>query len=175
VNGQYSNELYHSSFIGFYPVDKPEIVCYVLISKPKGKYYGGMVAAPVFKNINEKILALGQTIKKESKQQSDIKTVQNENQENKSDYYPVEHQIDRGVKKVENIFVSNTKKNIMPDLIGMTIKEALLIMNEMGIQCSISGSGLVTKQSIPPGTIIKSRKVCRITCSQLITEEASIY
>jgi cell division protein FtsI (penicillin-binding protein 3) len=134
-----------------------------------------MVAAPVFKNINEKILALGQTIKKESNQQTDIKTVQNEIQENKSNYFPVKHQINPYVKKAENIFVSNTNKNIMPDLKGMTIKEALLIMNEMGIQCSISGSGVVTKQSIPAGTIIKSRKVCRITCSQLITEEASIY
>ena len=36
INGKYSDSQYYSSFVGFYPVEKPEIVCYVLINKPKG-------------------------------------------------------------------------------------------------------------------------------------------
>ena len=60
IKGKYSNNSYYSTFIGFFPVEKPEIVCYVLINKPKGEYYGGKVSAPVFKQIAERI------IKKES-------------------------------------------------------------------------------------------------------------
>ncbi len=53
VNGQYSHDKYFSSFIGFFPADNPELLIYVCVDEPeKGKgYYGGLVAAPAFKNI----------------------------------------------------------------------------------------------------------------------------
>ncbi len=53
VNGQYSHEKYFSSFIGFFPADRPELLIYVCVDepeKPKG-FYGGQVAGPAFKNI----------------------------------------------------------------------------------------------------------------------------
>jgi cell division protein FtsI (penicillin-binding protein 3) len=55
--GEYSTEKYSSSFVGFAPADKPEIALVVLIYEPKGKYYGGQVAAPVFKDIVDKSLS----------------------------------------------------------------------------------------------------------------------
>ena len=51
VNGTYKSKLYVSSFCGFLPADDPEIVCLVVIDEPKGAYYGGTVAAPVFRKI----------------------------------------------------------------------------------------------------------------------------
>jgi len=63
----------------------------------------------------------------------------------------------------------------MPDLIGKTIKEALLILNDLGVKWSISGSGVVAKQSISPGQTINQRKTCILTCSQLSTSKARIY
>jgi cell division protein FtsI (penicillin-binding protein 3) len=55
--GEYSTEKYSSSFVGFAPADKPKIALVVLIYEPKGKYYGGQVAAPVFKDIVDKSLS----------------------------------------------------------------------------------------------------------------------
>ena len=48
---------YISSFVGYYPVDKPEYSCIVVIHRPKKSigYYGSIVAAPVFKKIAKKI------------------------------------------------------------------------------------------------------------------------
>lgn len=56
-NGQYSDSSHTASFIGFAPVDNPEISIMVVIDEPKGKYYGGIVAAPVFKEIAQQALS----------------------------------------------------------------------------------------------------------------------
>lgn len=53
----YSKQKYASSFVGFVPADDPKIALIVVIFEPKGGYYGGQVAAPVFKDIAEKSLA----------------------------------------------------------------------------------------------------------------------
>jgi cell division protein FtsI (penicillin-binding protein 3) len=55
-NGEYSKSRHVASFVGFTPVDKPEIAVLVIIDEPKGKYYGGIVAAPVFKKIAQQTL-----------------------------------------------------------------------------------------------------------------------
>lgn len=49
--GGYINGKYLASFIGFAPAAHPEIVIVVAIDEPVGMYYGGQIAAPVFKNI----------------------------------------------------------------------------------------------------------------------------
>jgi cell division protein FtsI (penicillin-binding protein 3) len=54
--GKYSRDDFVSSFIGFVPADNPRISLIVVVYKPKGKRYGGVVAAPVFKNIIEQTL-----------------------------------------------------------------------------------------------------------------------
>ena len=55
-DGKYSNRKHIASFIGFTPADKPEIAIVVIIDEPKKQYYGGIVAAPVFKKIAQQIL-----------------------------------------------------------------------------------------------------------------------
>ncbi len=51
---------YISSFVGYFPADKPKYSCIVVIHKPNKKkgYYGATVAAPVFKKIADKIYSL---------------------------------------------------------------------------------------------------------------------
>ena len=52
------NQKYVASFIGFAPADDPEIVCLVILDQPPvgAPYYGGVIAAPVVKNILEECL-----------------------------------------------------------------------------------------------------------------------
>ena len=54
--GKYSREKYISTFLGFAPAKEPEIAVMVAIDEPKEEYYGGIVAAPVFKDITTKTL-----------------------------------------------------------------------------------------------------------------------
>ncbi len=55
--GRYSKEKYVSSFVGFVPADNPRIAMIVVIYEPKGQIYGGVVAAPVFKDIANQALS----------------------------------------------------------------------------------------------------------------------
>jgi cell division protein FtsI (penicillin-binding protein 3) len=50
---RYSEDDYVSSFVGFAPADDPEVALIVVVYKPRGARYGGVVAAPVFRNIIE--------------------------------------------------------------------------------------------------------------------------
>jgi beta-lactam-binding protein with PASTA domain len=63
----------------------------------------------------------------------------------------------------------------MPDLKGKTIKEAVLKLNERGIKWTLSGTGVVVEQSIPPGQTIDKRKTCILTCSEIRSTGMRIY
>ena len=47
---------YMSSFIGFAPADDPQVIAIAIINNPKGTYYGGLIAAPVVRQLFENIL-----------------------------------------------------------------------------------------------------------------------
>jgi cell division protein FtsI (penicillin-binding protein 3) len=49
--GKYAKNLYVASFLGFAPTDRPAIAVLVVVDEPKGTYYGGLVAAPAFRQI----------------------------------------------------------------------------------------------------------------------------
>ena len=51
-----SEHRYISSFLGFAPADEPEVLVLAIIDNPQGTYYGGLIAAPVVKEIMENIL-----------------------------------------------------------------------------------------------------------------------
>ncbi len=58
-SGQYAKGQYVASFVGFWPAEKPRYVMLVSIGEPKGaRYYGGQIAAPVFKSIVEDIVQI---------------------------------------------------------------------------------------------------------------------
>jgi cell division protein FtsI/penicillin-binding protein 2 len=54
-HGGYRKGVYNALFAGFFPVDQPRYVILVIFSEPQGGYYGGEVAAPVFKAIGDRI------------------------------------------------------------------------------------------------------------------------
>jgi cell division protein FtsI (penicillin-binding protein 3) len=54
---RYSKEKYVSSFVGFVPADDPRLAMIVVVFEPKGAIYGGVVAAPVFKDIANQALS----------------------------------------------------------------------------------------------------------------------
>lgn len=50
-NGTYSHSKFTASFIGFAPAEDPVIAIAVVVDEPRPYYFGGVVAAPVFKNV----------------------------------------------------------------------------------------------------------------------------
>jgi len=67
INGRYSTSEHIVSFIGVAPADDPQIVVYVAVDNPEGIQFGGVVAAPIVRNIMEDALQILGVPKRESK------------------------------------------------------------------------------------------------------------
>jgi len=58
VNGGYSREKHIASFMGFLSADEPRIVLFVMLDEPTVSPYGGVVSAPIFRKIAEKLVII---------------------------------------------------------------------------------------------------------------------
>lgn len=57
IEGHYGSGSYTGSFVGFFPVEDPQVVCLVMLDNPRGgSYYGGSTSGPVFRAIAERII-----------------------------------------------------------------------------------------------------------------------
>ncbi|MDE6613841.1 MAG: stage V sporulation protein D, partial [Clostridia bacterium] len=57
-DGRVAQGKYVSSFVGFFPTDKPQYLALIIVDEPQGTYYGSAVAAPVAKEIFEDIIKI---------------------------------------------------------------------------------------------------------------------
>lgn len=167
VGGSYSKSEYNSSFIGFFPVEDPQVVCLILVNSPDIGKYGGLVAAPIFKSVSSRIIEkdfdkFEKYIDDNYKQK--ILTARLEN----SEFPGYSNQI--SVKEVK--FISD---KTMPDLTNSSVRDAISVLTRMGIKYRINGSGIVLNQSISPGSRIKSNETCVLECSEIKITGASVY
>ncbi|GMR25072.1 MAG: penicillin-binding transpeptidase domain-containing protein [Ignavibacteria bacterium] len=175
INGKYSQQKYHASFIGFFPADNPQLVCLVIVNAPQTEKYGGKVAAPIFKKIAGRIINTDlknfQQREKYIESNSVDKHILNtiSDNDNKKKIINASH-----VQK-NNELNKNYVNNLMPDLTGRTIKEALISLNLLGLKYDIRGSGIVVSQSINPGINLKQNQVCRLNFSEATIKGANIY
>lgn len=149
VNGVYSDTEYFTSFIGFAPSRKPALTVIVVIDSPHGKVkaYGGTVAAPVFKRIVEaslRHLGIGPTINAPSpvivaRADSALKAVR---------------PLPAGVAAMRAQVLETAQPGVMPDLRGLSAREALHSVTTIGLNPRVSGSGFVLEQSPAPGAVL---------------------
>jgi cell division protein FtsI (penicillin-binding protein 3) len=154
--GVYSSQKVRTSFMGFFPSDKPQIAMLITLDEPQRDRWGGVAAAPVFKNIGEQILTRFKT---------DIR-------ENPS--LPIEEDgIDRAPSVrfvsaksiVGNAHAADVTDSdpVMPDFRGMTIRQALKKSKELGIDIKAVGSGWAVSQSVAPGGFLRDNKTCIVS------------
>lgn len=156
VEGKYSKQKYNSSYIGFFPAENPQIVCFVLIDAPQQGVYGGAVAAPIFKNIAERIINTNSNDFIEP----EIKNV------NKGDFVYASQTITETLNE-RNITVKtvNTIKNdVMPDLKNYSLREAIQILTQLGLEYEVKGTGSIKDQSISAGVRIAPGMKCILYC-----------
>jgi cell division protein FtsI (penicillin-binding protein 3) len=139
---------YISSFVGYFPADAPKYSCIVVVHDPdasNNNYYGADVAGPVFKRIAQKIFT-------DSPTRNEVKNLDKKNptqEKNYSDYY---------VKSQE-------KKNVIPNLKGMSGMDAVALLGNLKVKVKIIGVGKVKKQSINPGVAITSEATITLELS----------
>ncbi len=147
--GGYSEDRYTSGFMGFAPAEEPKLVLLVVIDEPQGNNYGGVVAAPIFKAIMEKILPYlhvipkGTMIVKNELDPARVKEV--------SETQSVIDEVRMG---------KGSKTVVMPDLSGLSMRNALSRMEGRGVIIKVSGNGRVVEQVPRPGTVIDKGDIC---------------
>ncbi len=137
VPGYYSNSKYVASFAGFFPVDAPKYSCIVVIHEPKKEkgYYGAVVAAPVFKEVAQKIYT---TTPVNNQSVSDTLSYAN---------------LDTDYQRYYDAVIKY--KTIMPRVVGMSGMDAISLLENMGLKVRFSGTGKVLEQSITNGKKVK--------------------
>jgi len=175
ISGKYSRQKYHASFIGFFPADNPQLVCLVIVNSPQTEKYGGKVAAPIFKKIAERIINTDLKNFQQREKYIESKTVDEHILKTISDNDNKKKIINASYVQENNELKKNYDNNLMPDLKGRTVREALISLNLLGLKYDIRGSGIVVSQSINPGIRIKQNQVCRLKFSEAIIKGANIY
>ena len=174
-NGLYTNE-YYTSFVGYFPAEKPKYSCIVVIDKPKGyQIYGGDVSAPVFRKIADKIYSneielqdvepiedlrmVGIFPLIKSGNQRDLIQISNKlgisNHSEAPNAEWVKTQIvNNSVLWKEN----NLTPQQVPNVVGMTLKDAYFVLENAGLKVQTQGFGRVKTQSIAPNSKLRSNQ-----------------
>ncbi len=185
IGGGYDADKYVASTIGFAPADKPRIALYVYIDTPQGPkgYYGGQVAAPVFKRMMEGILEyleeprltakpsqqvdmirvpnlVGKptTEAQKSLETNKLKPLTNAQGDKVVAQYPAADTLVAPGQAV-TLYVGNSKQSnpsavMMPNFLGKSMREVGEIAGQLGFTVNIIGSGAAYEQSAKPGDLL---------------------
>ena len=168
---------YQASFCGYFPAQDPIYSCIVVVSAPNRDIYGATVSGTVFTAIANKVYASSLQYHKAVNSDNKVKTKLPVSKDgNRYDILSIYRALNipftsttdaewiktdsRGTK-IKTNKISITKETV-PDVRGMTAKDAIYLLENSGLSVNISGFGRVTKQSIAPKTAIEYGKIIEI-------------
>lgn len=170
---------YQVSFCGFYPYENPEYTCIVFIRNPVGVPSGGNMSGPVFREIAERIMAKRSFVTIDKFQFDSLRTRQPAIATGNINALAV---VLKGLKfrfddsKFPNWVsaqadTTNTVRfqpyhyqaKTVPSVIGMGLKDALFLVERMGLRATVTGRGRVCAQSLQAGLPLKKGQVINLT------------
>ncbi len=161
---------HQASFVGYFPADAPRYTCIVVVSSPTMRgVYGNVVAGPVFRDIADKIysnrLEMQTTVAQADTvfrtpvsfggYRTDLVTVYDAlnvpvNIEGDSEWAFTA--AGDSVVEITSRAVPEAGTSLVPNVLGMGLRDALFILENRGLHVRLSGSGMVKRQSPAPGT-----------------------
>ncbi len=182
INGVYTEGKNYTSFAGYFPAEKPKYSCIVIIDNPKSSgadytRYAGSVAAPVFKEVADRIYAYDVAIQKPVKDSIPEKSEDVKWTGTTSDLNAISKTLNMTPAPEESEYAAaslykkgKTKWNTrevdsgdIPDLQGMSMRDALYLLENKGFRVTFKGTGKVIEQSLPPGTNKSGTKTILLT------------
>lgn len=176
TGGGYNKRNYTASFVGYFPADKPKYSCAVIIINPMGgKYYGASVSAPVLKDVAEKVYATRLGVQdvtdsipadcdkytkasmayfNDVSEYCDMADIGMVDADMASEWVKVSEG-NNGRVNIQSVDVDD---EMVPDLTGMNVMDAVYLLESMGWKAQFSGNGLVESQSVKAGTDLEKGK-----------------
>ncbi len=176
--GGKGNEVYQASFVGYFPANDPIYSCIVVISAPSKDIYGAKVSGTVFAAIANKVYAsklkYHAAINEAKTKIFSIPKVLSGNKFdfiNAFDFLGLKYAIsedDEWLKPVADSSQVVLKrkaigKNTVPDLTGLSAKDAVYIIESKGMVAQINGFGKVINQSVPAGSQVYAGGLIELT------------
>jgi cell division protein FtsI (penicillin-binding protein 3) len=154
---------YQASFVGFFPAENPLYSCIVVVNAPSNSvYYGNLVAGPVFKEISDKVYSTS-FFRDYSNTDKDRKVLAAPDAGNgyREDINEVLSNMRvRYKKSTTNDWVAtresgdtikmvavNPEPGLVPDVRGMTLRDAMFLLENSGLRVTFTGKGRVKRQS----------------------------
>lgn len=172
-NGSYKqNGIAHqASFVGYFPASAPKYSCIVVVNSPSNSvYYGNMVAGPIFTEIANKIYSNRLELQQEERLAEKVDprmpvSMSGHANETRAAFaglgIPVVDKAEGewiqtisadSVVMLETRGVPVDHLDMVPNVIGMGLKDAIYILENRGYRVRLNGTGMVRKQSLPPGS-----------------------
>jgi cell division protein FtsI (penicillin-binding protein 3) len=160
--GRYSTDRRTGSFIGFVPADDPRLVIAVIIDEPQGDKYGGLVAAPAFKEIAEQalpLLGVPPTHRNPLVATSNAAAGTGPNAavasaDSKSERASDKAAAEDDVVDSEDAPSVGAGKAVVPDLTGLGARDVVHALAQAELEVDFSGSGRAIRQSPSAGTVV---------------------
>lgn len=168
---------YQASFVGYFPASSPKYSCIVVVNAPsRNVYYGNRVAGPVFLEIANKVYAtsldLQTAVNLKSNTNFEIPYSKNgysretilalkelgikTNYGNDISDWIITQKTDTEIQLSNKLL----KDNLMPNVVSMGLKDAVYILENMGLNVDVNGRGSIRKQSIPVGSrVVRGQRV----------------
>jgi cell division protein FtsI (penicillin-binding protein 3) len=153
---------YQASFVGYFPAENPLFSCIVVVNAPSnGVYYGNVVAGSVFKEISDKIYATN-FFRDYKTQNDDLKPAAPEAGNGyREDINDVLRELDVRYKRTAKADWVATRESgdtvrlvglkvvegLVPDVRGMSLRDAVYLLENSGYRVKFSGKGKVQRQS----------------------------
>lgn len=167
----YDKTNYNASFVGYFPVNAPKYSCIVVVSRPStGRYYASSVAVPVFKEIADKVYATNLEIHQEKEieypntnypiyatgYQKELEQIYKTleiplDSLSTNAEWAIAMKADSSVRLDTRII----KEGLVPNVKGMGAKDAIYVLENLGLIVKLRGRGFVREQSLSPGARIK--------------------
>ncbi|HEX3176211.1 MAG TPA: penicillin-binding protein [Methylomirabilota bacterium] len=146
------------SFIGFVPVEEPRLVMLVMLDEPKNEKWGSEAAAPIFSAIAGPVL---RHLEIPPHDAAPIQIVTGAG-------------ADAGLaaRVRPAAMATEAAAGVMPDLRGLTLRQALAALTPRGVRVEIAGRGRVVQQAPTPGDRLDEDAVARLTLSTSIVRVA---
>ncbi len=175
ADGKYQDNRYRASFVGYFPANDPKYSCIVMIHDPRsGIYYGSAVAAPVFKELADKIYSTQMEFHESEVETDSLVMTQARSPVSKNGSWKDLQTVFKGLgipsqitgegewayttSKKDSVLVTmrNPKEGLVPNVVGMGLQDALYLLENKGMKVQVFGYGRVKTQSVNAGSIIKS-------------------
>lgn len=175
---RYTDGVYQGSFVGYFPADRPQYTIAVVVRTSPGSsaYYGGTIAAPVFRMIADRVFANSKgwdgpldSIAKTRDKKLVAQQTTGRKYNTLLKYAGVKVDVPAGNELMQLTADSNKKITIesakvyegyVPDVSGLGLKDAVYLLEKEGMQVQVKGKGKVQLQSVAPGSrIYKGQKI----------------